>query len=190
MLKYLLSVEMLLIVLLMWAVFIIDFLLPGINLNYLGIQPRKIEGLMGILFSPFLHVGLTHIVFNSIPLLVLSALIRLSVGSSQLRTVIVLGIIASGFGTWVFSSAGVVVGASGLVYAFIGFLFADAYFNPSLRSWLFAIISFFLYGGAFLSLFVFNPVVSWAAHFWGFVAGALIASILRRPKTSARKSSW
>ena len=43
------------------------------NFNYLGIYPRKFEGLRGILFSPFIHGDTKHLFNNSIPLLVLSA---------------------------------------------------------------------------------------------------------------------
>jgi len=162
-----------------WAVFIIDSGLPGITFNNFGILPRKLEGLTGIFASPFLHGGLAHIISNSIPLLLLSVLVRLSIGSRQLLVVMLIGIIGSGLGTWLFSSGGVVIGASGLVFSLIGFLFADACFSPSLRSWTVALLSFFLYGGALRSLFVFLPFVSWAAHFWGLVSGIAIALLLR-----------
>ena len=72
------------------------------------------------------------------------------------------------------------IGASGLVFALLGYLLADAYFNPSLRSWGIAIISFALYGGALFSLFVLLPYISWAAHFWGLVSGIAIAPMIRR----------
>jgi len=112
---------------------------------------------------------------NSISLLGAAVLVRLAVGSAQLRLIVVAGIIGSGIGTWLFASAEVVVGASGLVYALIGFLFAYAYYHPSLRSWATAILSLVFFGGALLSLFNFSPYISWAAHFWGFVSGIAIA---------------
>jgi len=177
--KWILPVEMWLILAAMWVVFAVDFLLPGISFNGYGIRPRTLDGLPGIILSPFLHGGLVHIVSNTVPLIVLSILVRVSVGSVRLLQIVVLGVIGSGIGTWIFSMGGLVVGASGLVYALIGFLFADAWFKPSLRSWLIAIISFVLYGGALLSLFTILPFVSWAAHFWGFVAGVLIAWLYR-----------
>jgi membrane associated rhomboid family serine protease len=174
--------EAILLVAVLWAVFIIDLVLPGITFNHFGILPRKIEGLTGIFASPFLHGGLSHIISNSIPLIILSALVRISIGSKQMLVVMFIGVVGSGIGTWLFSSGDLVIGASGLVFSLIGFLLADAYFSPSLRSWTVAILSFVLYGGTLLSLFDFLPFVSWAAHFWGLVSGIAIASLLRSPR--------
>lgn len=179
MLKRIIPQEALFLVAAMWVVFIIDMVLPGISFDHLGIRPRRLDGLTGILLSPFLHGGLSHIISNTIPLLVLSAFIRMSIGSKRMLIVLVCGVVGSGLGTWAFSSGGVVIGASGLVFSLIGFLLADAYFSPSLRSWAVAILSFALYGGALLSIFSFLPFISWAAHFWGLVSGIFIASLLK-----------
>ncbi len=181
-LKRILPTEAILLVTIIWAVFIIDLALPGITFNNFGILPRKLEGLSGIFISPFLHGGLPHITSNSIPLLALAAFVRLSIGSTQMRIVMFMGVVGSGLGTWIFGSGDLVIGASGLVFALIGFLLADAYFSPSLRSWTVAILSFILYSGALMSLFDFLPFVSWAAHFWGLVSGVAIALLLRIPK--------
>ena len=163
-----------------WAIFFLDALLIGINFNDLGIRPRTLSGLTGILLSPFLHANLFHLISNTVPLLMLGLIVNLSVGPKQLRIIMLLGAMGSGIGVWVFGSSGITVGASGLVFALIGFLFFDAYFNPSLRSWFFAIISFFAYGGALLSLVSFLPTISWAAHFWGFLSGILLAYALSK----------
>ncbi len=176
MIKRLIPQEALWIVAIMWLVFIVDTLLVNTSFNHFGIQPRTLNGLTGIALSPFLHGSLIHIISNTLPLIVISWLLKLSIGSSRLIVVMVLSVVGSGLGTWIFSTAGVVVGASGLVYGLIGFLFANAYFNPSFKSWLVAIISFALYGGALASLFVVLPYVSWAGHAWGFISGILIAA--------------
>jgi membrane associated rhomboid family serine protease len=160
----------------MWVVFIVDALLITSNFNHFGIQPRTLNGLLGIAFSPFLHANLIHIISNTLPLIIISSILKLSIGSTRTNIVIVLSIIGSGLGTWMFSTAGVVVGASGLIYGLIGFLFANAYFSPSFRSWLIALLTFFLYGGTLASLFVVLPHVSWAGHAWGFISGILIAA--------------
>jgi membrane associated rhomboid family serine protease len=164
----------------MWLVYVIDVILVGISLNYYGIRPRQLDGLIGIIFSPFLHGGIGHIVSNSVALFGTGILVRLAVGSRQLRFVMALSIVGAGIGTWLFAGAGVVVGASGLVYGLIGFLFGHAVFHPSIRSWAVALVSLFLFGGAVLSIFSFNPYISWAAHFWGFASGIAIAFIMRR----------
>ena len=188
MIKRILPAEALLLVSVMWVIFLIDLVVPGISFDHFGIQPRQLGGLTGILVSPLLHGGLVHIIANTIPLLILAALVRLSAGSSQMNLVMLAGVAGSGLGTWLFGLGDVVIGASGLVFALIGYLLADAYFRPSLRSWGIAILSFGLYGSALLSLFVFLPFVSWAAHFWGLVVGIVIASLLRSQKVIVRLS--
>ncbi|MBU2881120.1 rhomboid family intramembrane serine protease [Psychrosphaera sp. B3R10] len=164
----------------MWAVFVIDVLLVGISLNQFGIRPRRLDGLLGMIFSPFLHGGIGHIVSNSIALLGTGILVRMAVGSKRARLVMLFSVIGSGIGTWLFAQAGVVVGASGLVYGLLGFLFGYAFFHPSIKSWAIAIVSLFLFGGAVLSILSFNPYISWAAHFWGFVSGVGTAYLIKR----------
>ena len=53
-----------------WAVFVVNSLLGGALLS-LGVIPRTTVGLRGILFAPFLHGSLNHLVANSIPFLAL-----------------------------------------------------------------------------------------------------------------------
>ena len=60
----------------LWAVHFINWLL-GYRLSLLGIYPRSAHGLLGIIFSPFLHGNIGHLVFNSIPLFFLANLVLL-----------------------------------------------------------------------------------------------------------------
>lgn len=181
MLKRFIPAEILWFIAIIWAIFLLDTLLIGINLNYyLGIRPRNTDGLVGIILSPFLHGGLYHLLSNSIAILVLGSLLTIAIGVPKLRLVMILGAIGSGIGVWVFASKGLVVGASGMIFALLGYLFSNAFFNPSLRSWLFAIISFVVYGSALFSLVNFLPYISWSAHFWGFISGILLSYLLGR----------
>ena len=154
-----------------WIVFAVDLLLVGLNFNGFGIRPRSAEGLVGIIFSPFLHGGLGHILANTFSFIGCAILVRLAAGTKILRLVMLFGVLGGGLGAWLFSSGGIVVGASGMIYALIGFLFAQAYFTPSVRSWAGALLTLIFFGGALLSFFSFSPFISWAGHFWGFVAG-------------------
>ncbi len=182
MLNRIIPKEAILLVTIIWAVFIIDLMLPGVNFNHFGIIPRKSGGLIGIFRSPFLHGGFYHIISNTIPLVILPTFVRLSVGSRKMIFVMFVGVIGSGLGAWLFSSGGLVIGASGLVFSLIGFLLADAFVRPTIRSCAVAILSFLLYGGAILSLFTFLPFISWASHFWGLISGIIIALFLKEKK--------
>jgi len=165
-----------------WLVFLLDLIIPGFTFNTYGIRPREMTGLPGVFVSPFLHGNLGHILSNSISLLGTAMLVRLAVGTKLMRSIMFIGVVGSGAGTWLFGSAGIVVGASGMIYALIGFLFAQAVFNPSLRSWLSAVLSLVFFGGALLSFFNFMPHISWAGHFWGFVTGVGTAYLFRPTK--------
>ena len=66
-----------------WALALIAFLivihllnlLVGRRLCRLGIIPRRIIGLRGLLFAPFIHASWNHLFLNSVPLLILSSLL-------------------------------------------------------------------------------------------------------------------
>ena len=53
-----------------WITFVVNGMLGG-ALNQFGIVPRTVSGLRGILFGPFLHGNLQHLVANIIPFLAL-----------------------------------------------------------------------------------------------------------------------
>ena len=165
----------LLFVVLLWVLYFIDLLIPGFSFVGLGIFPRRLDGLYGLVTSPFIHANLGHLISNTIPLLLLPAIAKLAVSRRAVYSIMILGGLGSGLGTWLFSTGGVVIGASGIVFAWLGFLCARAYFAPSLLNIGLSIAVFMLYGGAVAALLKALPTISWAAHFWGFVTGVLIA---------------
>lgn len=183
MIKNLIPSEIFWFIIVIWLIFIIDIFLINTSFNHFGISPRETDHLSGILLFSFLHTNLYHIVSNTIPLLLLGAMLNASVGKNKLRIVMLFGAIGSGVGIWFFGSDNsLVVGASGMVFALLSFLLADAIFNPSVRSWIFALIALFTNGGILFSLVSFLPHISWAGHFWGFVTGILLAGILKGRK--------
>lgn len=166
------------LVVIMFAVFIFELLIPG-NLSWLGIRPRSIAGLPGIILSPFLHGGLIHLLFNSIPLFIMGSLVcALAPSLFIVRTVAL--VILSGLMTWLISSSGIVIGASGLVFAYWSFLITNAILQKRMKDISIAVITILIYGTLILSLFQLREGVSWAGHFSGFVAGIGFAFIQRR----------
>lgn len=162
-------------VVLLWVLFLVDTVIPGFSLIGFGIVPRRIDGLFGVVTSPLIHLNLGHLVSNTIPLLLLPAIAKFAVSRRAIISIMVLGGLGSGVGTWLFSTGGVVIGASGVVFTWLGFLCARAYFSPTLVNIGLSLAVFLLYGGAVMSLLTTLPTISWAAHFWGFVTGVLIA---------------
>ncbi|MFQ3332740.1 MAG: membrane associated rhomboid family serine protease, partial [Flavobacteriales bacterium] len=63
-----------LFLLLMWLVKIIEV---NFNLSFIrfGVFPQTIDGLKGILFSPFIHKDVTHLINNSYPILILGGML-------------------------------------------------------------------------------------------------------------------
>jgi len=170
-------------IVLMWLVFAIDALTPFFNFNHLGIRPRQIMGLIGVIASPFLHSGMPHIMANTVGLVLAGLILRLSYNSSQMIVILVVGALLSGGLTWVISSPAIVVGASGVVFCLIGVLLANAFFNPSLLSWLQAWLCFIFYSGAIMSLFGLEEGISWAAHFSGLISGFILSFLINKKRT-------
>lgn len=173
-------------VVILWAAFIIDAIVPGFSLLQYGIYPRNLDGLWGILWSPFLHANLTHLIANTVPLIVLPAIARLAMSHTHILMVMMFGGVGAGVGTWIFGNGGVVVGASGVVFALLGFMIARAYFRPKVLNLVVSLLALASYGGAVLSLLSTVPTVSWAAHFWGFISGLLVACYFRFDLSSAK----
>lgn len=152
-----------------WIVFFVNLLL-GQRLNILGIFPRRIWGLPGILFAPFLHANLTHLIFNSVPLFVFTDFL-LIFGLHKFLCISLVIILGSGFGIWLLGRKALHIGASALIMGYFSYLLVMAYKHPSLLTVLLAIIAIYYFGGLFLNLFPREERVSWEGHLFGFLAG-------------------
>lgn len=152
-----------------WFVYFIN-LCMGKRLLYLGIIPRRIYGLPGIIFSPLLHLNFNHLFFNSIPLLVLSNFVLIN-GLSYFLWVTLIITIISGFLTWCFAKSGIHVGASGLITGYWGLLVTDILQQGSLTAIILGIISLYYFAGIFLGVFPGKKGVSWEGHLFGLLAG-------------------
>ena len=58
-------------VLLIWIVALLDWGL-GLELTRFGVRPGSLSGLSGVLVAPLLHGDFSHLISNSLPLLVLA----------------------------------------------------------------------------------------------------------------------
>jgi membrane associated rhomboid family serine protease len=162
----------------LWAVFIVDWLLPDdwLHLGAWGIRPREVSGVFSIAVAPFLHVDFWHLLANTIPLLVLGWILVLSGRALFVRVCVVTGL-TSGAGAWVFGQGGVIhEGASGVLFGMLGFLLARGWFARRLVWALTSLIVGLFYLGEVLSLLrTSNPQISWSSHFWGFAGGIALA---------------
>jgi membrane associated rhomboid family serine protease len=162
-------------VILIWFLELIDWIILDGALDGLGVKPRSLAGLKGILFMPFLHGGFGHLLSNTIPFIVLGALVMLS-GLRTFLTVAGLSILVSGVGVWLFGGGNSVhIGASGLVFGLFGFLITRAYFERSISAIVIAFAVLVFYGGILWGLLPFWLGVSWLGHLFGFAGGVIAA---------------
>lgn len=167
---------------LMWAEEIVD-LVPHTNFDQWGIRPRQLDGLVGIVAAPFLHAGFGHLLANTLPFLVLGAIIAASGVARYLQVSALVGLL-SGVGTWLVGPAhSDHIGASGVVFGYLTYLAARGLFERRIGYLLVGAAVLFLYGGILWGV-VPREGISWQGHVFGAVGGVVAARVLharRRP---------
>lgn len=152
-----------------------------------GIHPHHLDGLDGVVFAPFLHASFDHFYANAVPLL-LTGTFALAIGMRRFLGVTVLIALVSGLGVWFVASPNdIVVGASGVILGYIGFLLVRGIVE---RSWwgiaVGALIGL-LYGTQiFGEVTPGNEQISWQAHLFGLIGGVLAAIVFRRRRPRPR----
>ena len=102
-----------------WIVEIVDSVALGDRLQRNGIQPRATDGLDGILWTPFLHSDFGHVASNSVPLLALGGLVAIR-GMRYWARVTAVTVLLGGGLTWLMAGDGNHIGASGVVFGYLG----------------------------------------------------------------------
>ncbi|MDQ6938239.1 MAG: rhomboid family intramembrane serine protease [Actinomycetota bacterium] len=175
-----------LIVGLLWAIEILDSA-DGHHLDRFGLRPRRVDGLDGIVTMPFLHASAGHLLANTFPLLIIGWMVLISGLGAFLRSTAII-VVVGGILTWLIAPAGsVIVGASAVVFGWLGYLLARAYFARRLSWILAAAFALFFFSGLFSGLLpTVRADVSWQAHVCGFAAGVLSGYLLHPRKGSPR----
>ncbi len=167
------------LVALLWFIEIVNLLL-GNRLLLLGIHPRSLWGLIGVFLWPFLHAGILHLAANTIPLVILGWLVMLD----RIRDFVVVSVttaVLGGLGVWLIAPANTVhIGASGVIFGYLGFLLLRGYFQRSVAWLMLSLVVGLSYGGVLLWSMVPVPGVSWQGHLCGFLAGVFAARGYRR----------
>ncbi len=173
----------------MWLVFWFEIKFHQ-DFNHWGVFPRKLEGLRGILFSPFIHSNLEHLFNNSIPMLVLSTALFYFYQKDKWR-ILFLGALMTGLLTWVIARPAYHIGMSGVIYMLTAFLFFKGLFSRQYQLTAVGLVVIFLYGG--LVWYVFpggDPRISWEGHLSGFITGFVIIFIFRQNPVENKKYRW
>lgn len=164
----------------LWIVHFLNLALP-VDLRLYGLRPRHLDSLWGIVFTPFLHGDLRHLIANSGTLLVLLT-VSLSFSRKMTFNALLIIILLGGGLVWLFGKSNTIhIGASGIIFGLISFLMFLGIFH---RKWTALILSaaiFLFYGGALFSLLIYVPGISWSGHFFGFISGVVAARLQKSP---------
>ncbi len=181
----------LLLVVLMWAVKVIE-IVGEYDFSILGILPRNWSGLPGIILTPFLHGDLSHLMANSVPILVLGSALFYFYRDIAWK-IVAFAWLFTGIWVWIGARPSYHIGASGIVYALSAFIFTSGIIRRHTGLMSVALIVVFLYGsliwGIFPEFFPKEPI-SWESHLFGLVAGVALAVYYRHEGPQRRKYSW
>lgn len=162
----------------LWAVHGANIVLQG-ALHAYGIMPRNPDALYGIAFAPFLHGSIEHLLLNTVSLVILGALTMVRRRSDFVAVSVISGLV-SGLGTWLIGAPGTVhIGASGVIFGYLGFLMARGFFERSLSAILLSAgVIWFFHAMVWGVLPTVAAGISWEAHLFGFLGGISSAWLL------------
>ena len=167
---------------LFWIIEIADYVFFQGGLDSFGIRPHSLLGLRGIFLAPFLHGGFTHLIANSIPFLALGWLTMIQ-ETTDFYLVSIITTIIGGLGVWLLGGTNSVhIGASILIYGYLGFLLLRGYFQKNIPSIFLSVVVFILFGGLIMGVFPSSVGISWQGHLFGFLGGALAAFVIAKEK--------
>ena len=162
---------------LIWLVFVFDLILP---LEKLGLIPRSLQGLIGIVSMTFLHGSFAHIIGNTLPLVTLLALLAGSRANS--KEIVIMIVLLGGVLLWLFGrSQSIHIGASLLIFGLASFLMVSGFIEKRTVPLLISLFVAFSYGGTlFMGMLPWQEGVSWDGHLFGAIAGVAVAYGLLR----------
>ncbi len=178
--------------LILWLIKIIE-LIFSLNLATYGLYPLQLKGIPGILTAPFIHADLSHLLANSIPLLILGALLFYFYKEIAWPVLLFLYLLT---GIWVWALArgtAAHIGASGIIYGMASFLFFSGIIRREAPLMVITLLVTFLYGGLIWGIFPqFFPTqrISWESHLMGLLAGIVLAIYFRKSGPQRKKYEW
>jgi membrane associated rhomboid family serine protease len=173
-----------------WGIHLLQ-VLTGADYGTMGIYPRRQFGLKGILFSPLLHSGWKHLIANTPPLFVLTGIMfffyrRVAVASFTAIYFL------TGLAVWSFARPDAFhIGASGVVYGLVAFVFWTGIFRRNIRSIVLSLIVVVYYGGMFAGILPTEERVSWESHLFGALVGIFVAFWFKnRIEPEEKRPTW
>jgi membrane associated rhomboid family serine protease len=170
-----------LLVILLWIIFIADHFF-NLGLMYYGIYPRKWDSIGGIFTAPFIHGGWSHLISNSSPVLFLTIIMTIFYRKVTVAAFLII-LVGSGLLVWLFGRESYHIGASGVVYGLVAFVFWAGVFRKNMKSVVLALVILIMYSGLFENLFPSEKTnISWESHLFGAFMGLFTAFLLKNVK--------
>ncbi len=161
----------------LWFIKAVEWL-SGADLSALGLYPRKLAGAIGIITGPLIHGDAFHLMSNTLPLVILG--IGLFYFYHKIAFEVLLWIYAAtGIWVWLVGREAYHIGASGLIYGLMSFIFISGLIRRNTRSLAISMAVFVLYGGMIYGVFPGDENISWESHLMGLLSGILVAIFFR-----------
>ena len=156
-----------------------------------GVYPLQPGGLVGILAGPLIHGSWSHLFANTLPVIILGTALLYGYPRSA-KPVLAAVYLGSGLGVWLFAREAYHIGASGLTFGVMFFLFVVGALRWDKRAIALSMIVFFLYGSMIWGVFPSEPGISFESHFFGAAIGVALAMLLKNhdPAPPPKKYSW
>jgi membrane associated rhomboid family serine protease len=164
---------------LLWLIQLLDTLVFQGGLVAFGVVPRTVRGLRGILFQPLIHAGFGHVLSNSIGIALFGSMVYLK-SERDFWLVTLAGTLGGGLGVWLFGRTAIHVGASGVVFAYFGYLISAGLFERRVIPVLVSLVLLVFWGSLLLGLSPLQHGVSWEGHLFGLASGVVAAGLLVR----------
>jgi len=151
-----------------------------------GVRPREWLGLVGLVTAPLVHGDFAHLVANSVPLAAVGSAMLFLYPHSALR-VLPAVYLGPGLIVWLFGRDSVHLGASGLVYGLVSYVFVAGLLRRDRRAIAASLLVILVYGSLAWGVLPIDPRVSWETHLAAAAIGVLMALALRRFDVPPRK---
>lgn len=167
------------IVALMWGIEFYEFF-TGKQLYTWGVYPRAWDGILGIFRAPFLHSDWGHIIANSGPVLMLITMMFYFYRRVAISATLIISFL-TGFMVWLFAKESYHIGASGVVYGLVAFVFWSGIFRRNPQSIVLSLIILTLFAGYFVGIMPDESKqnISWESHLFGGLVGIFTAFLFK-----------
>lgn len=160
-------------------------------LGQYGVFPRAVDGIKGIFLSPFIHGDFQHLFSNSFPVFFLTFLISYFYRKVSVASIFLIYIL-TGICVWLFGREVYHIGASGVAYGMVSFVFWSGLFRRNVKSIVLALVVLFLYQGYFLGIVPDQEGISWESHLIGAIVGIVVSFIFKgvKEEDEERSVAW